>query len=150
MLPVYLEGTVVHGFGRGSRDLGCPTANIDPKDVDEQLPTDFEFGIYYGWAKLVDAPEGLSSELHKMVASVGLCPFYKNEKLSVEIHLIHQFPEDFYGATLKVVFLGYLRGEKNFNSVEELITQIRQDISDTESALEVSECQKYRSDSYFD
>lgn len=36
-----------------------------------------------------------------MVASVGLCPFYKNEKPSVEIHMIHEFPEDFYGATLK-------------------------------------------------
>lgn len=57
-------------------------------------------GIYYGWAKLIDGPESNSSEVQRMVASVGTCPFYKNEKPSVEIHLIHQFAEDFYGASL--------------------------------------------------
>ncbi|XP_003742040.2 uncharacterized protein LOC100904030 [Galendromus occidentalis] len=150
VLPVYLRGKVVHGFGRGSRDLGCPTANIDPKDVDVQLPTNFEFGIYYGWAKLVDGPENDSTELQPMVANVGLCPFYKNEKPSVEIHLIHEFPEDFYGATLKVLFLGYLRGEKNFDSVNELISQIRKDIADSKEALTAQDCSKYRSDPFFD
>lgn len=27
-LPLFLEGEVVKGFGRGSKDLGCPTGNI--------------------------------------------------------------------------------------------------------------------------
>lgn len=32
-----------------------------------------------------------------------------------------RFPEDFYGAMLRIVVLGYLRPEKNFNSVGELL-----------------------------
>lgn len=26
-LPLYMEGEVVKGFGRGSKELGCPTGN---------------------------------------------------------------------------------------------------------------------------
>ncbi len=45
--PVFMQGPVVTGFGRGSRQLGTPTANIDPvplKDTLEKLP----LGVYYG------------------------------------------------------------------------------------------------------
>lgn len=28
-LPLFLKGEVVKGFGRGSKDLGCPTGNIN-------------------------------------------------------------------------------------------------------------------------
>ena len=39
--PVYLTGMVVHGFGRGSKELGIPTANLDKEAVlsSVQLPT---------------------------------------------------------------------------------------------------------------
>ena len=32
--PIRLNGIVVHGFGRGSKELGVPTANMDKKAVD--------------------------------------------------------------------------------------------------------------------
>ena len=34
-----------------------------------------------------------------------------------ETHIIHNFKEDFYGSTLKVCMLGYLRPMKNFSSL---------------------------------
>jgi len=27
-LPIALAGTVIHGFGRGSKELGCPTGTM--------------------------------------------------------------------------------------------------------------------------
>lgn len=47
--PVVMEGRVVEGFGRGSSQMGTPTANIEPgplKDTLENLP----LGVYFGWA----------------------------------------------------------------------------------------------------
>lgn len=151
MQPVYLNGTVIHGYGRGSRDLGCPTANIDNQSVEQQLPKNFRFGIYYGWAKLVGVSPSVADEgqLYKMVASVGVCPFFGNQTLSVEVHLIHEFPENFYGATLKVKFVGYLRGEKNFCSMDDLILAIRKDITDASQALDSVEGQKVKNDPFF-
>ena len=45
--PITLEGRVVEGFGRGSAQMGVPTANIEPgplKDRLEGLP----LGVYFG------------------------------------------------------------------------------------------------------
>lgn len=38
-----------------------------------------------------------------------------------ETHIMHVFEEDFYGSELKVAMLGYIRGEKNFDSLGELL-----------------------------
>ena len=32
--PLRLTGIVTQGFGRGGKELGCPTANMDKKAVD--------------------------------------------------------------------------------------------------------------------
>jgi FAD synthase len=58
---------VVHGFGRGSKQLGIPTANLDADalgPVVDALPA----GIYFGWASV-----GADPAVHKMVMSVGWC-----------------------------------------------------------------------------
>ena len=55
-----------------------------------------------------------------MVLSMGWNPFYGNTKKSFETHIIHKFENDFYGSELIVVMLGYLRPEKNFDSLEAL------------------------------
>ena len=34
-LPMRVSGTVVHGFGRGSKELGIPTANMDSRVVEQ-------------------------------------------------------------------------------------------------------------------
>lgn len=69
---IRLQATVVEGFGRGGKQLGCPTANLSSEELGdqlEQLPT----GIYCGWAT-VDG-EGP----YKAVASIGWNPYFKNK-----------------------------------------------------------------------
>ena len=51
---------------------------------------------------------------------MGWNPFYGNTKKSFETHIIHKFDDDFYDSELVVVMLGYLRPEKNFDSLEAL------------------------------
>lgn len=73
--PVVLEGTVVTGFGRGSRQLGVPTANMDPVPLQQQLQQ-LPRGVYFGWAQL-EAPgdwPAADSAVHKMVMNVGRRP----------------------------------------------------------------------------
>ena len=71
--PHYASGTVVKGFGRGSKQLGIPTANY-PDEIVEKLPECFTQGVYYGWAQVDDGP------VYKMVMSIGYNPYYNNEK----------------------------------------------------------------------
>uniref|UniRef100_M4BGL9 riboflavin kinase n=1 Tax=Hyaloperonospora arabidopsidis (strain Emoy2) TaxID=559515 RepID=M4BGL9_HYAAE len=67
-----LQARVVEGFGRGGKQLGCPTANLSREDLGDlldQLPT----GIYCGWATVDDKGP------YKAVASIGWNPYFKNE-----------------------------------------------------------------------
>ncbi|VDN26541.1 unnamed protein product [Dibothriocephalus latus] len=103
-------GRVVRGFGRGSKELGTPTANMS-EDVVEKIPSAMSTGVYAGWAQVDDGP------VRKMVMSLGWNPFYKNEKKSLEVHILHKFPEDFYDSRMQIVVLKYLRDERNFGSL---------------------------------
>lgn len=42
-----MRGPVVVGFGRGSKQMGVPTANIDPKPLEATLKA-MANGVYYG------------------------------------------------------------------------------------------------------
>lgn len=46
--PRFMSGTVVRGAGRGSRQMGVPTANLDPEPLAEQLKG-LEPGVYFGY-----------------------------------------------------------------------------------------------------
>ncbi|KAL1651990.1 riboflavin kinase [Diplodia intermedia] len=50
--PLKLGGKVIKGFGRGSKELGIPTANIPLAGLSVGGHDDLESGIYYGWAGL--------------------------------------------------------------------------------------------------
>lgn len=107
---IVLHAEVVHGFKRGSKELGIPTANLNMEELGapgEQLET----GIYYGWSTL-------NGTKYETVVSVGWNPFYKNSKKTVEAHLLTKM-DDFYGEKLTIELLGYLRQEANFNGVGE-------------------------------
>lgn len=65
-LPFFARGTVVHGFGRGSKELGVPTANF-PDDVVENLPEQLSCGVYCGFATVND------DTVYPMVSGVELC-----------------------------------------------------------------------------
>eukprot|EP00937_MAST-01D_sp_MAST-1D-sp2_P001920 g1920.t1 len=126
--PLRLQAEVVKGFGRGAKQLGFPTANMDRKsigDIDHVSP-----GVYFGWA-MVD-----NEGPFKAVSSVGLNPFFGLEEKTVEPHLLHEFDDDFYGADMKLVLCGFLRPEWNFPSLEALITAIKNDCSVASTAMD--------------
>lgn len=55
--------------------------------------------------------------VYPMVMSLGWNPFYKNEKKSAEVHIMHNFHRDFYGDELRVVVLGYIRPELDYTTL---------------------------------
>eukprot|EP00835_Amoeboradix_gromovi_P004062 NODE_296_length_11478_cov_0.345197.p9 type:complete len:149 gc:universal NODE_296_length_11478_cov_0.345197:2780-3226(+) len=117
---ITIDGEVVRGFGRGSKELGIPTANLDQKSA-AKLEDSLETGIYYGYGYLRNAR-------YPMVMSYGWNPFYKNTVRSCEVHLIQEL-NDFYGENLKITILGYIRPELDYTGVEDLIRDIKIDIA---------------------
>ncbi|KAF8901730.1 riboflavin kinase [Gymnopilus junonius] len=124
--PIALAGPVQKGFGRGGKDLGCPTANL-PDDSITPISTVAKTGVYYGYAQVLppaeEAPKFRPQDLKvlPMVMSLGWNPFYKNKILTAEIHLIHDFQRDFYGHELRAVVLGYIRPELDYISRGKLL-----------------------------
>jgi riboflavin kinase/FMN adenylyltransferase len=138
-----LEGTVVHGAGRGAK-IGVPTANL--KLDTELVPAQ---GVYAGWAELLDSDESDpgSERLFRPVISrhpaainVGYNPtFTEGSPLSVEAHLILSEGDpplpSLYGRTLRISLRRRLREERRYPGVAELMAQIRLDIEETAALL---------------
>ncbi|PVD36297.1 hypothetical protein C0Q70_03275 [Pomacea canaliculata] len=114
-LPYFAEGIVVKGYGRGSKELGIPTANFT-EDVVRHLPCNLICGVYYGWACVDNGP------VLPMVTSIGWNPYYHNTVKTMETHILHRFKEDFYGSHLKVILLGYIRDMEDYSSLGMLAT----------------------------
>lgn len=114
--PYAVMGPVVHGR-RAGRQLGFPTANIDPDGF--QLPPD---GVYAARARV-------GAENFHAVVNLGVRPTMSSgDRRVLEAHLL-RFEGDLYGRELEVEFLHFLRGEKKFGSVDELRAQIARDIA---------------------
>jgi FAD synthase len=142
---VLLSAKVVHGFKRGSKELGIPTANLDMDTLGEK-GKNLKTGIYYGFACINPTSSAsttspslspLPPTTHLAVVSVGWNPFYDNEKKAIEAHLIVESElEDFYGEELRVLLCGYLRDETSFNGLEDLISCINCDIDRSKERLQ--------------
>ena len=116
--PFYLRGTVATGEGRG-RGIGIPTANLQTHA--ETWPP---LGVYATFATV-------GGVRRASVTNIGLSPtFDRRENLvqpRIETH-IFDFDQNIYQQALKVEFVKKLRDEKRFSSVEDLKSQIQQDI----------------------
>jgi riboflavin kinase len=136
--------TVVRGYGRGSTELGIPTANLDQTKGNfhstqpfEDLPT----GIYWGFARIGNDPT-----TYKTACSIGYNPTYGNDSKTIEPHLIalETDPQrhasscgesvlgDFYDQPIRLSVVGYLRPELPFEGIEKLIEAIKNDIVNSE------------------
>ncbi|SDD22989.1 bifunctional riboflavin kinase/FAD synthetase [Glycomyces harbinensis] len=120
-----LEGTVVHGAGRGGTALGFPTANLQVAP-NTAIPAD---GVYAGWFYR-------DSHRHAAAISVGTNPTFDGAERTVEAYLL-DFSGDLYGETVRLDFTARLRGQVAFEGVEPLIAQIETDVADTRRALEL-------------
>ena len=70
-----------------------------------------------------------------MVMSVGYNPFYKNEVRSAEVHVLHRFAADFYGARMRLLVLGFIRNEQDYKSLDALVQDINFDCQVTRDSL---------------
>jgi riboflavin kinase/FMN adenylyltransferase len=110
-----VEGTVVHGAGRG-RELGVPTANLAvPANI--VLPSN---GIYAARCRVDD-------QVFNGAASLGTDPTFGENPRNLEVHLL-DFHGDLYHKAVDVEFVAYLRPEERFDSIEALIRQMNADI----------------------
>ncbi len=111
--PFQLRGAVVAGDRRG-RELGVPTANVVP---DERLAYPGH-GVYAARA---------NGDVAAAV-NVGVRPqFQTGRGTLIETHLI-DWDGDLYDSELKLEFLGRLRGERRFPTVDALVEQMHRDI----------------------
>ncbi|KAG5999649.1 riboflavin kinase [Claviceps maximensis] len=144
--PCTMEGEVIRGYGRGSADLGVPTANLPVDSSRAPWISATKSGVYFGYAALSlpeDHPEKADNRypdspfaLFPMVMSIGFNPFYRNKMRSAEVHILHEFSEDFYGAYVRLLILGFIREEKNYDTEAELVGDIRMDCAVTRASLE--------------
>lgn len=121
-LPYYLgrffevEGTVVHGDKRG-RKIGFPTANIEIQEP-FMIP---KTGVY-----AVLFTDGQMN--YQGVCNLGVKPTFTTnvQAPSLEVH-IFDFEGDLYEKEVKVTFCEFIRDEKKFDGITELIEQIEKD-----------------------
>jgi riboflavin kinase/FMN adenylyltransferase len=115
--PPEVEGIVVRGDGRG-RELGFPTANLE---VPEELlvPPD---GVYAGAARD-----------RRAAVSIGTNPHFDGLERRVEAHLL-DFDGDLYGQRLVVEVWCAIREQRRFDSLDELVAAIGDDVERTRVA----------------
>ncbi|KAH8929234.1 riboflavin kinase [Atractiella rhizophila] len=146
--PIFLEGEVKSGFGRGSKELGCPTANL-PDESFEKYQGTMDNGVFCGFAKVFGTGSG-EDTVHEMVMSVGWNPYYKNEKKTAEVHIMHDFGHDFYGKIMKVIVLAYIRPQFDYVSKEALIEDIEVDKQVATRTLEQDAWKEFAKDKFFE
>jgi len=121
--PFVIDGTVVHGDHRG-RGLGYPTANLAVDDgVVVPAP-----GVYAG---VLEHPDGRRLPA---VTSIGTNPTFNGASLRVETFVL-DFDEDLYGLEIAVDLRRFLRSQRRFADVDELITAMDGDVREARRAL---------------
>jgi riboflavin kinase / FMN adenylyltransferase len=120
-MPWFVSGEVIHGDKRG-RELGFPTANLrlDPS-------CGLKHGIY---AARVD----ISGKRYDGVASFGRRPMFDDGAPLLEVFLFG-FEGDLYGHTIDVAFIGWIRHEQKFESIEALKRHMMADAAQARDAL---------------
>ena len=115
--PYTIRGKVVTGEGRGGKLLGFPTANLE-LSFPYCLPKD---GVYLTRVLL-----GQSSELFGLT-NIGSNPTFTDSKMKKIETYILDFNQGIYGRDLALEFLRFEREDIKFDSVEELVSQMRAD-----------------------
>ena len=119
--PWFVAGEVIHGEKRG-RELGFPTANVrlDPS-------CGLKHGIY-----AVRAAVG--ERRYDGVASFGTRPMFDDGAPLLEVFLF-DFAGDLYGQAVDVAFIGWIRGEEKFESIDALRRAMAADVAQAREAL---------------
>jgi len=130
--PYRLVGKTIPGRGIG-RQLGYPTANIDP--IGQVIPAE---GVYAGYVVVGDRlDEVVFGGLRRAAAiSVGrVKTFSSDHPLLLEAHLLENKVENLSGKWLGLDFMRFLRHQQRFEDKEQLKAQIGRDIERAERIL---------------
>src|SRR5262249_14268498 len=120
--PWFVSGEVIHGEKRG-RELGFPTANL------RLAPScGLKHGIYAVRASI-------AGKRHDGVASFGRRPMFDDGAPLLEVFLF-DFEADLYGQSIDVAFIGWIRHEQKFESIEALKRQMAADVDQARDALQ--------------
>ncbi len=136
--PYVVVGHVVRGEERG-RELGYPTANVPTGGL--AAPAD---GVYAGWLTVLDPTTGqLDGEQMPAAISVGTNPTFDGERdRRVEAYVLpatgsgHEERDlELYDQLVEVSFAARIRGMVKFDSIEELVATMDQDVQQTRYLL---------------
>jgi riboflavin kinase/FMN adenylyltransferase len=119
-----IEGVVQRGDRRG-RELGYPTANVELADY--QRP---RYGVYAVRVTLDDGSE------HPGVASLGVRPTFEPPQELLEAHLFG-FDGDLYDRKIEVALHAFIREEKKFESLDDLVAHMRDDEAQARKLLAI-------------
>jgi riboflavin kinase/FMN adenylyltransferase len=119
--PWFVSAPVIHGDKRG-RDLGFPTAN---------MKLDPACGLKHGIYAVRVSVQG---RLCDGVASFGRRPTFDDGAPLLEVFLF-EFAGDLYGQTLDVAFIGWIRHEQKFDSIEALTRAMKADAAQARDVL---------------
>jgi riboflavin kinase / FMN adenylyltransferase len=126
--PFTVRGEVVKGDQRG-RELGYPTANVPTVGI--AAPAD---GVYAGWLRRLDRP---GEPPLPAAISVGTNPTFPGDRARrVESHVLDRDDLELYGVVVEVAFVARIRGMQRFDSVDELVDTMRQDVERTRERLD--------------
>ena len=110
-----LSGIVVNGKQLGGK-IGYPTANIDIKESYKLIP---KTGVYV-------VKSTIDKKVIFGIMNIGNRPTLDGGYQTIEVHFL-DFNANLYNKSLTIELLYFLRDEKKFNSIENLILQIRND-----------------------
>jgi riboflavin kinase/FMN adenylyltransferase len=127
-----VSGKVVQGVQRG-RTIGFPTANLDTPS-ERLIPVN---GVYATLTRVLDR----NNQRYASVTNIGIRPSFEGDVRTIETY-IFDFSENIYGQSLTLEFVERLRPEKKFDNINELVTQITDDVQQAGALLAGEECQE--------
>ena len=111
-----LKGVVVSGQKVG-RTIGFPTANMQLYEPLKLIPAD---GVYSVFVEVL-------GKVYIGICNIGTRPTVgENNERTIETHILN-FEEDIYGLDIKIEFVGNIRAEKKFPSLNALKEQLGKD-----------------------
>jgi riboflavin kinase/FMN adenylyltransferase len=115
--PHILTGKVIQGNQLG-RTIGFPTANIQVNDATKIIPGNGVYLVQVHYREF----------LLNGIMNIGVRPTVgESVENRIEIH-IFDFNEDIYGQELQVLVIKKVRNEFKFDSVDQLASQIAEDV----------------------
>ncbi|MBU9714507.1 riboflavin biosynthesis protein RibF [Evansella tamaricis] len=123
------DGVVVEGEQRG-RQIGFPTANIASTNQ-TFIPDN---GVYIVKIQI-------NNQWLPAVCNVGYKPTFHDKNkmdLTIEVHILN-YSKDIYGQKVKIQWIQKMRNEVKFESVNDLVNQLKKDVFNAKYFFQTSE-----------